>query len=408
MTHDFASHTTGSKTNRRIAPPRVEVPETQSLRGEGGRQTHEWQQAGAAVGGLLRVPSVPAYWNAFEPSNWTMRQGTEDSYYSVDLPKDSPAFRQIVDYIQESISRAPYTSPAKEDARMQAVREDLSLENRQRLTPIQRKKLEQRLREGDAGAPSPPRSRNVEITRVECIANEALWERYATAVQLYRQSRVRKGKNGWTPRRDTMKLIKWARGEPPLIGARKSWSNVPLPESRMRECRLTGDPLGPGEAYLFHGTRPEIIDLIMEGGFKPWLAARQNKNSPEAPPKYGLLGQGAYFADSASKSMTYDRCVVCRDYDCVDASCLTPEGDRPVRQIVLSRVLLGNPDFATFYRSRRAQGVGVLPDGRTSVVSNGLRQAPFSLGASMMNEFLIKDRVLAYPEFRIHYRARKD
>jgi hypothetical protein len=49
---------------------------------------------------------------------------------------------------------------------------------------------------------------------------------------------------------------------------------------------------GRSEHWLFHGTKPELIDIIIDQGMDNRVGS-------------GLLGTGTYFAESASKSDQY-------------------------------------------------------------------------------------------------------
>src|SRR5262249_30314097 len=131
-------------------------------------------------------------------------------------------------------------------------------------------------------------------------------------------------------------------------------------------------PQDAGEAFFWHGTSTNIMDLIDENGPAPELG--RNKGTA-AKPRYGVLGQGTYVADNASKAQTYFACPQCEDPECTDAT-------HPPRQLMLMRGLIGSPNFAHLGDDRRAEDHKTMKDGYTSVVSPGLKKHPTRFGAT--------------------------
>ncbi|MER6909080.1 hypothetical protein ABT322_36250 [Streptomyces flaveolus] len=343
--------------------------------------------------GLTGVPEVPDYWNDLQ---WRMGSG---GVFYADLPREHPVFKAVERYTRASQDEAPYTSPAGERTRMEAVRNRLSAPNAAALTTESRRLLQSRLLEGRAGGPPPPTSRHMAIIRIEVVANPRLWTRYATNKKLFQKSLVEKSETTFlTSQNDPADRVAWSTSSPPdLGGTARSLALPQLADSSDAGRIITPEDLR-GEVFLFHGTSPEIMDSIRAFGFRPDLSA--NKGTEERP-KYGPLGQGVYLADNASKAQTYDVCPVCLDYDCMDST-------HPPRQMLLNRVLLGAPTFARFHRSMRQDDHTTLKTGRSSVVSQGLRKFPLKRGASGSNEILVKDAPLLYPEFRIFYQVIDD
>jgi hypothetical protein len=170
------------------------------------------------------------------------------------------------------------------------------------------------------------------------------------------------------------------------------------------------------ESLLFHGSTKDVYDLIANDGFNPTIG---HNLGTEASPNYGLLGQGAYFADSFGKAMTYIGCRVCGDFG---GGCRGGRGQRVRRVMLLSRVVLGKPFFRGSYIAekmsfsydhvRRWEGTDRLPEGHHSIYAQGQHAASLGFGARQ-NEFLIKhsravfpgqdDMVAAYPEFLVYY-----
>jgi hypothetical protein len=331
---------------------------------------------------------IPGYWNDL---TWT---DEGDGLFSAFLPQHHAVFQAIGQYVQDSQNIAPYTSAAGERTRMEAVRTDLADPAAAGLDAAGVARLNARLREGQEGGPPPPRSRAMNIVQIKVYANKTLWQKYITNREMYHQSLVKEGPQGFMPTgEDRSDKIDWTTGARPTLGGTAATADVPGFE---RPDRALGRPApDAGEAFLFHGTSPDIMDLVARGGYRPDLSA--NKGTPDRP-RYGPLGQGVYNADSSSKAQTYERCSVCHDYDCTDPT-------HPPHQMMLNRALVGSPKHAHLYNSRRSEGHETLPEGRTSVYSRGLKQHPLMLGATGTNEFLIKDKSLLYPEIRIYYRT---
>ncbi|WP_318219015.1 hypothetical protein [Streptomyces sp. SCL15-6] len=347
----------------------------------------------AGMLGLTGVPEVPGYWNDLQ---WRMGNG---GLFYADLPREHPVFKAVERYTRESQDDAPYTSPAGERTRMEAVRNRLSAPNAAGLSAGSRRLLQNRLLEGRTGGPPPPTSRHMAIIRIEVVANPGLWTRYATNKRLFQKSFVEKSDTAFlTSPSDPADRVAWSTSSPPDLGGTARSLALPQLAHPTDAGRIVTPEDVRGEVFLFHGTSPEIIDSIRASGFRPDLSA--NKGTEERP-KYGPLGQGVYLADNASKAQTYDVCPVCLDYDCVD-------GTHPPRQMLLNRALLGAPTFARFHRSMRQDDHTTLKMGRSSVVSQGLKKFPLKRGASGSNEILVKDAPLLYPEFRIFYRVVED
>ncbi|MEV5492959.1 hypothetical protein AB0L47_34150 [Streptomyces bobili] len=343
--------------------------------------------------GLTGVPEVPGYWNDLQ---WRMGNG---GVFYADLPREHPVFKAVERYTRQSQDEAPYTSPAGERTRMEAVRNRLSGPNAAGLSAGSRRLLQNRLLEGRAGGPPPPTSRHMAIIRVEVVANPGLWSRYATNKRLFQKSFVEKSDTAFlTSPSDPADRVAWSTSSPPDLGGTARSLALPQLAHPTDAGRIVTPEDVRGEVFLFHGTSPEIMDSIRASGFRPDLSA--NKGTEERP-KYGPLGQGVYLADNASKAQTYDVCPVCLDYDCVD-------GTHPPRQMLLNRALLGAPTFARLHRSMRQDDHTTLKTGRSSVVSQGLKKFPLKRGASGSNEILVKDAPLLYPEFRIFYRVVED
>ncbi|KOG89757.1 PARP domain-containing protein [Streptomyces varsoviensis] len=327
---------------------------------------------------------VPDYWNDLQ---WT---DSGQGYHTASLPRDHRVWKAIESYAQLSQERAPVTAPKGEATRMAESKKRLA---DPAITDEQRASHTRRLQEGKPGGPPPPSSAHMDIVEIVVCANPTLWEKYATNRQLYHQSLVSVDKQGLKASgKDRSERVPWSTGRRPDLGGAASTSRQP---GYQRPGQSPSDvPQGAGEGFFWHGTSTNIMDLIDKNGPAPELG--RNKGTKDKP-QYGVLGQGTYVADNSSKAQTYFACPQCEDPECTDAS-------HPPRQLMLMRGLLGSPDFAHLGHNRRAEDHKTMKDGRTSVMSPGIKKNPARLGATGTNEFLIKDKALLYPEIRVHYR----
>lgn len=327
---------------------------------------------------------IPDYWNDLQ---WA---DSGQGYHTATLPRGHRVWNAIEDYARLSQERAPVTAPKGEATRMAASQSRLA---DPAITDEQRASHTRRLQEGKPGGPPPPSSARMDIVEIVVCANPTLWQKYTTNRQMFHQSMITHGKQGLEASgRDRSDRIPWATGSRPDLGGAASTSVQP---GYQRPDQLPPSvPQGAGEAFFWHGTGTHIMDLIDKGGPAPEMGT--NKGTADKP-RFGVLGQGTYVADNASKAQTYFACPQCEDPECVDAT-------HPPRQLMLMRGLIGSPEFAHLGQNRRAEDHKTLKDGRTSLVSPGLKKNPARLGATGTNEFLIKDKSLLYPEIRVHYR----
>jgi hypothetical protein len=346
------------------------------------------QRSGARLNSFLGS-GVPAYWRDLD---W---EDTGEGYHTARIPRGHPVWDAVEEYARLSQERMPVTAPSQEMTRMRASRERLKNAG---LTDEQRRAHERRLQEGKKGGPQPPRSFHMNIVEIVVCANPALWEKYVTSRKLYQQSLIRHGAHGLeSTGKDRSDQIPWSTGSRPNLGSAAAirptdygLPNEPLPMARP----------DAGEAFLWHGTAPQYMDDIQKGGFDPTKS--KNKGTDDKP-RYGVVGQGIYLADNASKGQLYYACPQCEDPECRDKS-------HPPRQLLLPRALLGSPDFAHLSigpigHNRRAEDAGkAMKQGRMSVMSPGIKKNPARLGATGTNEFMIKNVSFLYPEIRVYYR----
>lgn len=141
-----------------------------------------------------------------------------------------------------------------------------------------------------------------------------------------------------------------------------------------------------GECLLFHGVkRTEVMPFITQVGFTTKFMKPSKRG-------WGELGKGIYLGEEFSKSATYVRCPACKVSPC---RC---EGEKPLRQIFLTRTLLGRVREDRF-RSNRWADVGA--EGYHS--SWGPVNTEVEGSQFKHNEFAVPNGDQVYPEFIITY-----
>jgi len=121
-----------------------------------------------------------------------------------------------------------------------------------------------------------------------------------------------------------------------------------------------------GEKYLWHGTKPDLVASIVEGGFDERYANLE-----------GLYGAGVYFAEMCSKSDQY---------------CTPDEKGRFV--LILARVCLG----LQYTTSEQRSGERMAPSGFDSLLGQQDK--------TKYREFVVYDGNQAYPEWIVWYRRK--
>ena len=291
---------------------------------------------------------------------------------SVELPPNHVVFKFIENQMNKTIKDNPYKAPKKEATRMHRAQEILT---NTESSEEQVKMASRRLKEDEKGGASRVKSGEIEITRLEVIYNKDLLIKF------------QEGSRGIGEK------LKESQDENPLRKVSFTSINPPVINRTL------------GQVLLEHGTDPETMEKIKQGGFRPELG--RNKGTSEKP-RYGPLGQGTYFSDNSSKVQTYRR----------DSKSLDPESseDTPEFETMLAMVTLGHPKkmhgMAEPGGSRRSESHNdPLPAGRHSVYSRGLNTSKvknlFS-SASGTNEFVVKNSDQAYPTLRISYKLKEN
>jgi serine/threonine protein kinase len=186
------------------------------------------------------------------------------------------------------------------------------------------------------------------VVKVIRIQNPTVWRKYSNTRSLIRAA---------TP----------PAGKPPMV------TEVNFrPHKDMRD-RL--ESTSKGEHFFFHGTKDEIKDLVIDQGFDNRLGG-------------GMLGQGTYLAESASKSNQYVP--------------PTTKTGKP-QWMFLARGLLGIP-----HNTPQPMQQAVRPPCTHGHTAPGCTHARcdsivYAAGGARFREFVVYDNTLAYPEFLIQF-----
>jgi len=137
------------------------------------------------------------------------------------------------------------------------------------------------------------------------------------------------------------------------------------------------------EVLLFHGTKSNIVDFIIQQGFEERIAKDE-----------GTFGAGIYFAENSSKSDEY----------------ITPDSNGFCK-LFLCRVCLGIPFVATqsliSIRRPPCRNGDIGPcvhDRADSVLAECKRTGNQNATLERYREFIVYDRSQCYPEFLITFK----
>lgn len=177
--------------------------------------------------------------------------------------------------------------------------------------------------------------RNATVAFIRPVINRGLWMKYAEKKRTLQE----KFKSVWASRVCCLAL---------------ALPHVPLDER-------------VNEAIVFHGTIHENVHSICESGFDTRAASSQCR-----------YGEGTYFSTHSCKAHQY-----------------TDKNKDGLRCIILTRVLLGEPLYAT----KPMQGTQTLPSFAHSVVA----EVRHTEGGQQHREFVLFDRDQCYPELLIYF-----
>eukprot|EP00993_Chasmostoma_nieuportense_P005168 NODE_57_length_3661_cov_23.453594_g53_i0.p1 GENE.NODE_57_length_3661_cov_23.453594_g53_i0~~NODE_57_length_3661_cov_23.453594_g53_i0.p1 ORF type:complete len:748 (+),score=90.45 NODE_57_length_3661_cov_23.453594_g53_i0:1253-3496(+) len=189
-------------------------------------------------------------------------------------------------------------------------------------------------------------NKGAKVLMVRRIENSCLWKLYCRSREDFRD-------------RNTLHSLKVSR----ITGGSNCLREL------SRENHLDQDT---NELYLFHGTKRNVVDLIVEQGFDERVA------------KNGLYGAGIYFAQDACKSFQYA--------DNTGGSCF----------MFCCRVTMGEP-FITTGRHENLRRPPTRPNKKILFDSVLADPKKANSGNQIHREFIIYDRCLTYPEFLVEY-----
>ncbi|BCG00457.1 hypothetical protein PPGU19_050250 [Paraburkholderia sp. PGU19] len=253
---------------------------------------------------------------------------------------------------------------------------------------------------------APPKSGNVEITKIRVIRHQALWNQYEAAAVRIRDDIAKTQDIYDKVNAEAVELRMGSYITPPRAlttggkvfgrSAVKFTTQSDEGISASSTERLPVLDRSIGEVLLMHGTLPNVIKIIVDKGFDPDF----NKGTPSGNVrKYGALGQGTYFGDSFAKVQTYTGCPICNALKC---DC-TDQDDKPVdRMLILARCLLGIPTKARTHDSHRTQDTSTIKAGKHSVIGQetGFTKSWTFFGS---NEFMLKQADQMYAEFVVYW-----
>ena len=210
---------------------------------------------------------------------------------------------------------------------------------------------------------------SIQIHRIQLNDHPALWKKYQEKKKAIQLALTQEGI------RLPLAQVDWHRGS--MTG------ELPVINSAIGEC------------WLFHGTGPSVMPLIIQNGFTTKYASKKMLVG------YGALGKGIYCSDAFAKVATYVTCPGCQQNQC---QC-SPEkreqaskNKKEMKAFFVARVILGKV-FIDHNKSRtHAEG---LPEGYHSAWGPYRESTPDS--AFDRNEFIVGDDAQIYPEFCVFY-----
>ncbi len=186
----------------------------------------------------------------------------------------------------------------------------------------------------------------LQVVKVFRIENPMLWLKY-------RLCQIKLSQDATLVARTNTELDK----DPPLTYDQR-WMEAKGLDSSLRET------------YLFHGTKPNLRQRIMDDGFEERVASLG-----------GLYGAGAYFAEKSNKSDQY-----------------TIPDDKGLHYMFIARVLLGAHVKDAKVHENQTRILEEVPAGQ------GIRYSSLLGLAGYHREFVVYDGSQAYPEYYIQYR----
>lgn len=203
------------------------------------------------------------------------------------------------------------------------------------------------------------RTNSISVTDVERIENVKLWYEYVHA-------------------RET--LLRNVIGGSPFEHLNTMSRRGPVLTSTLFRETLTRELYSDlNEVYLFHGTKPELVDNIKIKGMDPRHSSDQS-----------MMGRGNYFAESSTKSDQY----------------ADNKNNRREQgfHMFLVRVLLGNIYLAKDrYQYKLPPCTACLNDECKNQNHEHFDSVVADIGGSLFREFIVYDANQCYPEYIITY-----
>lgn len=303
-----------------------------------------------ASGAWLDLTAKPSYWKSHGSSSSSATVVKQRQ----DLPKDSPVFQEIEEWINSTIRTGHAAAYGQ--------------------VP------------GKGGA-----TRGMEVTRIEVVQQPALWRRYCCYKEKMRlQSKLIKSHEG------TKYLDKH-----PMAMPTCDWLDKDV-----------------NEAYFWHGSgksadgKIDLVDAIVSVGHEP---SDENSEVMEvsdgASSRFAktssMFGSGVYLADISSKANLYVPCSVCYGgaYFRHSCSCTKAAVEKALPyRMLLCRAVLGRVYVERKYKDSRYKG-DFNPAKKLGVESVMGEAVP---GQLAFREYVVYSDQASYPEFIVYYRRRSE
>jgi hypothetical protein len=222
----------------------------------------------------------------------------------------------------------------------------------------------------------------LEIKRIERVENHLLWENY----QRYRHSVEKRMDTLSDP--SPVSLVPRLAERTAVTAILDAAAHVDefvdgeIDDEDMLPAELCSRVLckDTSEFWLFHGTKPSLVDTVTTHGLDP---RRSNMS--------GLYGAGTYFADSASKSHQYSK----------------EADENGCRCMLLCRVTMGVPFMTdTTHQNERLPPENPATPGRSHdsiFAETGVAPGMSGRGGQKHNEYVVFHPDASYPEYIIYY-----
>ena len=297
-------------------------------------------------------------------------------YEICELEKTDKLFEHLKEYVYRTSDVNSYSPMVAEGSRLAKAKQKVKFIF---------KEVESNARKLDGGPKHTASLGCIEITKIEAIKNNKLWESYQAERSELKQKLKQQGVD------EPLAGVPWH--------SQSDCDSLPILDEKIGEC------------WIFNGTTLDAIESIKEEGFK----CREKKSDDFISSLrfwwggYGALGLGFYSSDMFAKSgIVYTQCSKCKEPYC---EC-NREGEYEERQFFICRAILGKV-FVTdkkdnLYNTQPPPGYDSIIGANNKVISSSLFDA---------NEILVPRKIdqnssaeawqscpRVYPEYVVHFK----